>query len=68
MTIWVDLPENNLQKNNFLSKKVIFCIGTVFGILILFNFLFLNAPKDFPTGQIISVEQGKNLREISNSD
>ena len=50
---------------DFISKKIIFYVACVFGILILFNFLFLSAPKNFPTGQIIKIEQGESLRHVS---
>lgn len=50
---------------DFLPQKIIFCVAGVFGILILFNFLFFSAPRNFPAGQIINIEQGASLRHIS---
>ena len=50
---------------DFLPKKIIFSIAGAFGILILFNFLFFSAPKNFPAGQIINIEEGANLRNVS---
>ena len=50
---------------DFISKKIIFYVACVFGVLILFNFLFFSAPRNFPAGQIINIKQGANLRHVS---
>jgi len=59
------LPENNLAKDDFLSKKIFFYVAGFLVILILFNFLFLSAPRKFPVGQSINVEEGTSLRSLS---
>ena len=50
---------------DFSSKKFIFCVVGILGILIVLNFLFFGVPKDFPVGQIIRIDQGTTLRSLS---
>ena len=50
---------------NFSQKIIIYCIFGFFLIFIFFNFLFLNAPGDFPSGTILNINQGENLRSVS---
>lgn len=50
---------------NFFKRKVVFYVLGVIVILIFLHFLFLSAPADFPAGSIISIEQGMNLRNVS---
>lgn len=64
------LPNSELKhelghRMSKLHKKIIFRLAVVFGILILFNFLFFSAPKNFPAEKIIKIEQGSSLRNIS---
>ena len=57
--------ENNFSKDIFLSKKIIFYIAGILGILLFFSFLIFSAPKNFPIGQTINIEAGTNLRALS---
>jgi UPF0755 protein len=50
---------------DFTSKKFIFCVAGFLAVLVLFNLFFLRAPRNFPIGQIISVETGSSLRALS---
>ncbi len=43
--------------DNIKSKILIFCVVGLF--------FFLNAPTDFPTGTIVTVNQGESLRSVS---
>ena len=48
-----------------IDKKIISCILSIVVFFLLFNFLFLNAPKNFPEGIIFHIEQGSSLRSVS---
>jgi len=50
---------------DFSSKKLIFCVAGILLVFLAFNLFFLSAPKNFPIGQIINVEQGLSLRSLS---
>ena len=49
----------------FSDKKLIFYIAIFFASIFLFQYLFFSPPIDFPTGQIVKIEQGLNLRDVS---
>lgn len=58
----------NTQKNILKSKsfvKLFFYILLALFFLVIFNFFFLKAPKDFPKESIQEVKQGSSLRSIS---
>jgi UPF0755 protein len=50
---------------DFNEKKLIVCIFGFFAVIFLFKFLFLEAPKNFPTGQTINIKDGASLRYLS---
>lgn len=52
---------DKLKKN----KKVVFWIVGLVIFLLLFYFLFLGAPKNFPSGVVIKIEPGMSLRNVS---
>ncbi|MFZ2205267.1 MAG: endolytic transglycosylase MltG [Minisyncoccia bacterium] len=55
---------SNFKQNSYLKIVLFGSIG-IFVIVIIFYFLFLSAPNNFPVGQIINIEQGTSLRSIS---
>ena len=54
-----EYPEFKLNK-----KIVIYALGLV-AFLIFFNFLFLSAPGDFPSGTVVKIEPGMSLHSVS---
>ena len=52
---------NRLKKN----KKVVFWIVGLIIFLPLFYFLFLSAPRSFPSGAVVKIESGMGLRNVS---
>src|ERR1035437_7139848 len=60
-----DLVENKKDPTYLFSKKnIFFAIGVVL-FLILWYFLFLSAPTDFPVDGIITIDEGISLRGTS---
>ncbi len=56
-----------LPAKKIVSPRV-YIIAILIVIIVVFNFLFLlffSAPKNFPLGQIVNIEQGSSLRRIS---
>ena len=49
-------------KNSFLLWEIFFLILFLVGIV---NFIFINPPKNFPIGVIVTVEKGETLNSIS---
>jgi UPF0755 protein len=47
-------------------QKILFYAFCVILFLIIFDFLFLSAPWDFPPGAVVRIEPGMSLRSISN--
>ncbi len=56
---------NNFCKLNPFQKKTIYCASGVVLFLVLANFFFFSAPKNFPTGTIINIKEGSSLRYVS---
>ena len=46
------------------NKNIFYVLGVII-FLIFFYSLFLNAPSDFPSGTILNINQGENLRSVS---
>jgi UPF0755 protein len=48
-----------------LKKKYVLPTSGIIFFLIIFYFLFLSAPRDFPTGVAIKIEKGSSLQSVS---
>lgn len=56
---------NDINNSGKSSKQKIFVSFGVLVFLVLFYFLFLSAPFDFPAGTVFKLEQGMNLHSVS---
>ena len=48
-----------------MNNKIIFYVSGGILFLVFFNFLFLNAPRNFPVEALVNIEEGANLRSVS---
>ncbi|MBU0999069.1 endolytic transglycosylase MltG [Patescibacteria group bacterium] len=63
-----NLPNESVKHRMFDSeknKKVSFYAISLIVLFLIFYFLFLSAPADFPVGKILKIELGASLRSVS---
>ncbi len=60
-----EIPFKRPFNSKSFRKVLVFCVIGIIIFFILFYSLFFSAPKNFPIGQTIKVEQGISLRILS---
>ncbi|OGI82190.1 hypothetical protein A3E95_00410 [Candidatus Nomurabacteria bacterium RIFCSPHIGHO2_12_FULL_44_22b] len=61
-----NLMDGELPQSDFLryKKKIFYTLGALV-FLFLFYFLFFSAPRNFPVGSIVNINEGAGLRSVS---